>query len=140
MFRALNVEELKEIDAMCAPEQFEAGEIICKQDTQIKKMYVIEEGLVAIILEIGPLSHRQVQAASNFEAVGWSAVIDPYISTSTIKALERTKVLAFKGEDLTELCLHRPEIGCRVSRGLARIIAARLRNAYTQLLGVTSQD
>ena len=95
---------------------------------------------MGIILEVGPLSQRQVQAASNFETVVCSAVIEPYTCTATVKAIEKTKVLAFKGEELQSLCLTRPEIGCKVSRGVARVVATRLRSAYTQLLGITSQD
>ena len=140
LFHALNEEQLQVLEKMCSPEQFEPGDILCKQDALSDKLYVIEEGLVAIILEVGLLSHRQVQAASNYEAVGWSAVIDPHTSTATVKAIEKTKVLAFEGEELENLCLTRPEIGCKVSRGVARVVATRLRNAYTQLLGVTSQD
>ncbi|GAH48981.1 unnamed protein product, partial [marine sediment metagenome] len=37
----------------------------------------------AIFLELGPLSERQLQAASNFEIFGWSAMIEPHISTAT---------------------------------------------------------
>jgi len=140
LFNRLDDEQLSEVAKMCTPEEFEAGEIIYKQDKLVDKIYVIEEGLVAIILEVGPMAQRQVQAAANFEVVGWSAVIEPHISTATIKALEKTRVLAFKGQDIGDLCFNRPEIGCRVSRGVARVIAKRLREAYQQCLGVTYQD
>ncbi|MFC2002827.1 Crp/Fnr family transcriptional regulator [Chloroflexota bacterium] len=140
MFRALDDAQLQVVEKMCTHKVFELGEIIYKQDKIVDKLYVIGEGLVAIILEVGPLAQRQVQAAANFEVLGWSAMIAPHLSTATIKALEKTKVLVFNGQELRDLCLTYPEIGCRVSRGVARVIATRLRHAYTQLLGVTSQD
>ncbi|MFC2035140.1 cyclic nucleotide-binding domain-containing protein [Chloroflexota bacterium] len=140
MFGTLNEEQLKVVETMCTPEVFEPGEILCKQDTRGDKTYVITEGLVAIILELGPLTHRQVQSASNYDVVGWSSVIEPDSSTATVRAIERTEVLAFIGEDLRSLCATRPDIGCRISRGTARVVATRLRHAYTQLLGVYSDD
>ncbi len=140
LFSRLDDKQLKEVAKMCAREVFEAGQTLYKQDKFVEKIFVIEEGLVAIILEVGPMAQRQVQSATDFEVVGWSAIIDPHIATATVKALEKTSALSFKGEDLSDLCLTKPEIGCRVSRGLARVIAKRLRQAYVQLLGVCGTE
>ena len=136
----LDDEQVKIVAQMCACEVYEPGTIICKQNTKLDQLYVIEEGLVGLILELGPLSERQVQAASDFETFGWSAMIEPYISSGTVKALEKTKVLTFKREELRNLCVTHPEIGCMISYAIARIVAARLHSAYVQLLGVTYQD
>jgi len=140
LFRELNDEQLSLVEKMCTSEVFEPGAIICKQDRKENKIYVIEEGLVAIILEAGPLSQRQVQAASNFEVVGWSALIEPYISTATAKAMEKTKVLVFDAHELGHLFHTKPDIMYKVGSAVACVVAKRLRYAYTQLLGVTSQD
>lgn len=140
LFNRLDEQQLKEVANMCTREVFEAGQVLYKQDKFLEKLYVIEEGLVAIILEVGPMAQRQVQSASVYEVVGWSAVLEPHIATATVKALEKTTALAFKGEDLADTCFVKPEIGCRVSRGLARVIAKRLRQAYVQLLGVCSDE
>jgi CRP/FNR family cyclic AMP-dependent transcriptional regulator len=138
MFRAVDDEELRELVKMCGYEEFEAGAIICKQDRKEEKFYVIEHGGVGIILEVGPLAQRQVQAVTEYEVFGWSALLAPYICTATVKALERTKVLAFDGQELSAFCVTKPEIGCKVSRGIARVVATRLQQAYAQLLGVTA--
>jgi CRP/FNR family cyclic AMP-dependent transcriptional regulator len=140
LFSGLSDEQLGVVEKMCTSEVFEPGAIICKQDRKEEKLYVIEEGLVGIFLEVGPLSQRQIQAASNFETVGWSAMIEPHVCTATAKAMEKTKVLAFRGPELCDLCLSKPDIGCRVCRAIARIVAARLRHAFTQCLGVTYQE
>ena len=138
VFRALDDKQLREVEKMCDYEEFEAGTIICKQGHKEEKLYVIEHGTVGIILEVGPLAQRQVQAVTDYEVFGWSAMLDPYICTATVKALEKTKALAFDGQELSGLCVTKPEIGCRISRGIARVVASRLRQAYAQLLGVTS--
>jgi CRP/FNR family cyclic AMP-dependent transcriptional regulator len=140
LFGGLSDEQLGVVEKMCTSEVFEPGAIICKQDRKEERLYVIEEGLVGIVLEVGPLSQRQIQAASNFETVGWSAMIEPHVCTATARAMEKTKVLAFVGRDLCDLCLSKPDIGCRVCRAVARIVAARLRHSFTQCLGVTYQE
>ncbi|HEX75270.1 MAG TPA: cyclic nucleotide-binding domain-containing protein [Dehalococcoidia bacterium] len=140
LFRELTDEQLSVVEKMCTSEVFEQGTIICKQGRMEDKVYIVEEGLVGIILEVGPLAQRQVQAVCNFETFGWSAMIPPYTCTATAKTIEKTSVLAFNGQKLCDLCLTKPEIGCRACRAVARVVATRLRQAYTQLLGVTSQD
>ena len=140
LFRELNDEQLSLVEKICTAEVYEPGAIIHRANTIIERLYVIEEGLVGIILEPGPLSHRQLQAVCNFETFGWEAVIPPHLATATAKALEKTKVLAFNGNELCELCHTKPQVGCPICRAVARVVADRLHAAYIQLLGVTAQD
>ena len=140
LFHGLNDGQLKIVEKMGTVCEFQPGAIICKQGDTLDKIYLIEDGLVGIILELGPLSERQVQAASKFQSFGWSAMIEPYTSSATVKAIEKTKALAFDRVVLCDLCLTQTEIGCRICRAVARLVATRLHNAYVQLLGVTYQD
>ena len=140
LFRELADDQLAVISEMATEQTFEPGAVICKQGRIEEKMYVIEHGLVAIVLEVGQLAQRQVQAAADFEGFGWSAVIEPHVCTATVIAREKTKALSFVGRDLCDLCDNQPLIGCKVCRAVARTVASRLRQAYVQLLGVTAQE
>jgi len=140
LFHGLNDQQLGLVEKLCTNEVFEPGADLGKQGCKQDKIFIVEEGTVAIILEVGPLSQRQVQAASKFDVVCWSGGIEPNISTATARAIEKTKVLTFRGADFHEFCVAHPDIGCRMCQGIARVIAGRLRQAYIQLLGVTSQD
>jgi CRP-like cAMP-binding protein len=140
IFHYLEDDELMEVEKMCSPEIFEAGEIICRQDREQDKLYIIEDGLVSVLLELGPTDRRQIQAASNFECFGWSATIPPFRCTATARALERTKVLAFNGMELRNLVYTNPKLCAEIAGGVAYVISQRLRAAFTQLMGVTYQD
>ncbi len=140
IFHYLEEDELKLAAKMCTPRVFEAGATICRQDTEEENIYVIEEGLVSIILELGPTDKRQIQTATNFECFGWSATIPPFRCTSTAKALERTKVLAFNGMELRNLIYTNPKLCAEVAGGVAYVISQRLRAAFSQLMGVSYQD
>ena len=137
LFQNLNDQQLNVIEKMCTLEVFAPGTTICKQDKKGEKTYVVVEGLVGIILEVGPLSYRQVQSASKYDVFGWSAMIEPFRYTGTVKAIKKTTALAFDGKQLHDLYKTRPEISCLVCKGLTSIVARRLHEAYTQLLGVT---
>ena len=137
--RELNDEQLKILADMCYLEVFEAGECLIKQGRTQEKIHLIEDGLVGIYLELGPMNQRQLQSASNFEVVGWSAMLPPYRASATVKAIETSKVLTFNGKELVNLCERYPDIGCNVHRGLASLIAVRLHHAFNQLMGVTGE-
>ena len=140
LFRELDDEHLALLAELGTEQAFDAGTIIHRQGAVAELIHVIEEGLVGIILEVGPLAQRQVQAAANFESFGWSAMIPPYTRTATGKALERTQVVVFNGRELTAFCDAHSEVGFNIMQAVARVIAERLRQAYIQLLGVTDED
>jgi CRP-like cAMP-binding protein len=140
VFHYLDDDDLKVVGEMCTSEVFEAGEIICRQDKESEKLYVIEDGLVSVLLELGPTDRRQIQAASNFECFGWSASIPPYRCVCSVKALERTKVLAFHGKELRNLVYTNPKLCAEIAGGVAYVISQRLRAAFSQLMGVAYQD
>jgi len=140
IFHYLDESELKAVEKMCTPKVFEAGTTICKQDREEGNVYVIEEGLVSILLELGPTDKRQIQAASNFECIGWSATVPPFNCTATAKALERTKALSFDGKELRNLIYTDPKLCAGIAGGVAYVISQRLRAAFTQLMGVSYQD
>ncbi len=140
IFRELDEEQLKVVSEMATTEVYEVGESLGRQGRSQEKAFIVEEGLVGIYLELGPMMHRQIQAASNFELVCWSAMLAPYRMYSTVKAIETTKVMAFNGRELAQLCQTQPPIGCKMHRGVAQTVANRLHSAYTQLMGVTAQE
>ena len=138
--RELEDEHLKILATMCRSRTFQAGERLVRQGKTQEHIYVIEDGLVGIYLELAPTVRRQIQAAANFEVVGFSAMLPPYRARSTAIAIETTRALAFNGKELAGLCASNPKMGCLIHRGLASLIALRLQYAYTQLIGVASQD
>ena len=140
LFRTLDEDELALVAAIGDELEFDAGVNICKQGTLLDKIYVIREGTVAIILEVGPMAERQVQAATDFESFGWVAMIAPYTCTANARTLEKTKVIAFTHDQLYGLCTARPDMGFKILKALACVMSGRLRQAYTQLLGVTGAD
>ena len=139
LFSGLDDAQLRQIEQFCTPEVYQAGEVICRQGRKLKTLYIIEDGLVGIFLELGPATRRQIQAAANLETFGWSAIIPGRRNSATDIALEETRVLACDGQQLLDLCVNDTEIGFEIQRGIVRAVLERLDHAYTQLMGVTCQ-
>jgi len=138
--REMNDEQFNIMVDMCHEEVYEVGECLGKQGRLEEKLFLIQDGLVGLYLELGPMSERLIQSASNCELVGLGAVFPGHRYTVTMKAIETTRVLVFDGQEVASLCDTNPRISCRVYRAIAQAIATRLKNAYTQLMGVTIQD
>ena len=137
--RELADDQIEVLAKMGSPQIFEAGERLIQQGKTYEHIYIIEEGLVGIYLELGPMTRRQIQAASDFDIVGWAALLPPYRAQSTAMAIETSKVLALNGKELADLCHTYPKIGCCVHRGLASMLTVRLHHAYTQLMGISHE-
>ncbi len=140
VFHYLDDEDLKTVAEMCTAQVFEAGKTILRQDKENVELYVIEDGLVSVLLELGPTDKRQIQAAANYECFGWSASIPPYRCVCTVKSLEKTKVLVFNGKELRNLVYTNPKLCAGIAGGVAYVISQRLRAAFSQLMGVAYQD
>ncbi len=94
---------------------------------------------MGIFLELGPTTRRQIQAASDFDTFGWSALLPSRRTSATSVALEKTKVFACNGEELLNLCLSNHEICFEIQKGLLQTVMERLDHAYAQLMGVTCE-
>jgi CRP-like cAMP-binding protein len=140
IFHYLDESDLKVVAEMCTCEEFKPGEIIFRQSRNAEKVYVIEEGLVSLLLEMGPTDKRQIQAASNFECFGWAATIPPYRRLNMARAAEKTKVLTFDGMELRNLINTNPKLCAEIAGGVAYVISQRLRAAFSQLMGDAYQD
>ena len=139
LFHTLNDEEFREVERLCRRHEFEAGTIIFRQDKEAEDIYIVESGLVSLLLELSPMDMRQIQAVSDYECFGWSAIVPPYQRSCTAKAVEKTKVLAFNGKDLRYLFFTNPMLCANITSGVAYVLSQRLRATYNQLMGVTYQ-
>lgn len=136
LFKQLTDEQLLPIEKMCTEEMFQPGDIMCKQNEIEEKIYIIKEGMAGVCFELGPLSHLQVQSIGKLGVCGWSAMIEPFRCTATVKTIKKIKALSFKGKELYDYCSENPEVGLIITRSLTRIIGKRLREAFSQVVGI----
>ncbi len=131
-------DQIRTLAGMCTEAEYEAGKIIELAGNEAKNFYIIGEGLVSISVDLGRGNERQIQTASPYEVVGWSALVPPYRYRGNLKAVEKTKMLVFKGEELRKLHHKDPALGYGLYVGLTEVLAERLHNTFMQLVDSTS--
>jgi CRP/FNR family cyclic AMP-dependent transcriptional regulator len=130
-------ELLNKLASLCTQKTYEAGAIIAREGEEANNLYLIAEGKVSIIVGIGKAYERQIQTASQFELVGWSAVVPPYSYKGSVRSEERITALVFNGQALRDLSQNDPVLGCVVYRWIISALSQRLHNAFLQLTNVT---
>jgi CRP/FNR family cyclic AMP-dependent transcriptional regulator len=113
---------------------FAAGDIIFSQGDESKYLYIIKAGEVGVEIQIPLRGERTILTLAPGDVSNWSALIEPYVSTASVRALRPTTVLGISGKGLREACLADASLGFEVYRALACAISARLVAIRLQLL------
>jgi len=107
---------------------YETNTIICRQGSEAHELYLVEEGRVAVKMELPNGGHAPSTIVNSSGAFGWSVLVRPYLFTATAMALSRTRVLAIQRDALLAYMRANPRIGFLIMQDIASVIASRLRN------------
>ena len=117
----LTEEELEKVAELGREEVYEAGEILFTEGSTAKDLYVVEEGRVALDMDLsvysGAARYGTVDVMTKGHTFGWSALRGSPL-TMTARALERVKVIAIDGDSLYSLFDEDPIWVSRLWRGL----------------------
>lgn len=136
MFEGLTPEQKQQIFSLGKTETYEPGVVIFHQNDEAQKLYIVEEGRVAIQAEVDAQKRVPICIVSKGEVFGWSALVPPYRLTASAVSLERTTVLAIDGAKLRELCDTVPTLGFTIMQNIAQLISSRLKNLRLELMSI----
>ncbi|MBF0506576.1 MAG: cyclic nucleotide-binding domain-containing protein [Nitrospirae bacterium] len=124
VFKDLDNRELARVERILHRRTYHPSEIIFSQGDPGFGMYIIESGIVSIVLM--PSEHRLAELSEG-EFFGELTLLDE--SPRTASAISRTacKMLCFFQPDLFDLINRDPRLGVKIMFGLARTIGARLK-------------
>ncbi len=83
IFGSLTEEQRQRVGSLERTETYEADAIICKQGAEARKLYLVEEGQVAVECELQDGKRIPISSVSAGGAFGWSALVRPYLFTAT---------------------------------------------------------
>jgi len=138
LFNNLNDEQLDLIEQICQDRIYEAGEVIFRESSHDKELYLIIQGQVDILIDLSLVSDaQQPEAASAVidrfwpgQSFGEMALVDEGIrSGSAVAQDDKTHVLCIPRQDLIHLCEKNPELGYRIMYNLALDLSQKIRNA-----------
>lgn len=117
-------------------EVYEPGTTICRENDEAQTLCILEEGTVAIEVEIGPLKRIPVCTVSKGGVFGWSYLVPPYRLTASVISLSKSRGLAINGTDLQQLCNQAPIIGFKIMQNISSVASSRLKNLKLELMSV----
>jgi signal transduction histidine kinase len=141
-------EDLVELAEICEVEKRKEGEVFANEGDPADKLRLVLLGKVALDKRIqmgsrGTVRRANVSIVGPGEAVGWSALVDPYVFTLSCVCLEPCRFITFDTEVLQDFMARNPETACRLMSGVAKMVGARLKDMtdmLTYFLSIVSHE
>ena len=139
-FKGFSDEELKKFAAVATEDTYKAGVQVWKKGDPAKALLLLVEGKVLMVMDtyVGP--HRPpmqvtVDIVTKGEAMGWSAVVEPYLYTLGARCIDESKMLALDAAKLREILNADKALGFKFMHAVAKVVATRLTHTEIILVG-----
>jgi hypothetical protein len=114
--------ELRSVSQFFQAENFAAGFTLCREGERAERLFILEEGAVAIRMQGG----EAVTIDTPGKTVGCSFLVPPNRFTAIAVTLTPAKMLTIQSPDFSYLIHKTPRLGIKVMANLAQVVAGRL--------------
>ena len=128
LFKGVSSRVIAEIGRAAEETSFEPETLIFKTDDEASIIYELVEG--AVDLMVVEREHMHYTVTRPGEIFGWSALVEPYIYTSTARATTKVKAIGINRNTIEDVVKRHPDEGLIIYKNLAGIIGQRLKSAY----------
>ncbi len=137
-FADLDEAELRSLAAIASEIWFQRGDFICREGDPAERLYLLLDGWVDIQVNVNAQARRRELLATQTagDIFGWSAVVQPYIYTTSVVCASPVQVVSFKGTDLLALFEADRRLGSTLMTKICQIIASRLRATRQQMISL----
>ncbi|MBN2386080.1 MAG: Crp/Fnr family transcriptional regulator [Anaerolineales bacterium] len=134
-FESLSQEYLERMVGIAVLRQVRAGEALFREGDKEDYLYVVLEGRIALEIFVPHKGKVRINTCEQHEVFGWSSVT-PVVHqrTAGATAVIDSTVVGLDAEKLRQLCDEDHDLGYRVMRRLANVVASRLLVTRLQLL------
>ncbi len=115
---------------------FPAGEYIFHEGEPADRLYLIQMGRTAIILEMPGREPLTIMTVDEGGVVGWSWLFPPYRWHFTAKVTENTSAITLDAKCIMEKCKEDCQLGYDMIWQCARVMGERLYATRAQLLSL----
>lgn len=114
---------------------YPAGGIVFREGLVSETLFLVAEGHVSLDMTVPRRGPVRILTIGPGELLGWSASLSSrQVMTASATALEPTRMIAFSGAALDELCRSDHNVGYHVMKRLAQGLSQRLLATRLQLL------
>ncbi len=131
-FGGLSDEALQSLADIARPVSFEEGATIFHQSTPASTLYLLLDGWVDIVMG-NDVHDELLTALSRGDIFGWSAIVEPYVYTSSARCATPVSALAFAAGELLALFQADARLCYTLMNRTCRVVASRLRATQLQL-------
>lgn len=134
--------QLEMVANMCQEVAFQAGDVIFKENSDSKELYVITQGEVEILINsaidntsgTGKTEGAEIARLRRGQSFGEIALVDEGLRSASARAAQKeTRLLAIPRDKLIMLCETYPPLGYRLMYNLAADLAMKIRNTDLQI-------
>lgn len=130
--------QLEMVANLCQEVVFQTGDIIFKENSTSKELYIIIQGEVEILINpslVGPASFQRKQDSviaimRRGQSFGEIALVDEGLRSASARASQKdTRLLVLSRDKVIMLCETYPQLGYRLMYNLAADLAMKMRNS-----------
>lgn len=114
--------------------ELQSGDVLLREGGPADDLGIVQDGRLAIRLRVPERGDTTILTVEFGDIVGWSALVPPYRSTSTVVAVVTSTVLLIDGPALRAELEADPAAAAPVYRALLAAMSRRLTETRLQLL------
>ena len=129
-FNFLSVEEIQELCPYLELKEWSADAVVMQEGDHEDYMGFVTEGRLAVKKKTGYWGkHIIIAILDKGTMVGEGAFIDEGPRSTTIVAMEQTRILTLAARKMDELIMNKPMLAIKLMKRILQIISVRLRKA-----------
>lgn len=136
LFKGLEREQLKKLEALVQPMQFEAGASVVTKGEEGRMLYLLARGSVSVVLTADGSDGLRVACIGPGQFFGEMAVLESGPRSADIVADERVVCYGLSTDQLEALSAEEPRIMSTIMSNMAREFASRIRNGNKVILSL----
>jgi CRP/FNR family cyclic AMP-dependent transcriptional regulator len=131
LFASLSDDEVKRLAPLCSDFAAVEGSVLFREGRAASRLFLVTDGQIALRKGIrSPLGkrwrHTTVAVCRPGEAVGWSALVQPYRHPLSAVAWESSRLLRIDAKIVRKMLDSSPELENKVMKALSMVAAHRL--------------
>jgi CRP-like cAMP-binding protein len=125
-FKDLTDEQREAVSQFTLVEHFQPGHTMFEEGKEATHIFLLSVGEVEVLYSIGEEGPSRVDKVQSGEIIGCSALIEPYIYTSTTRSLTEVEVMVIEAAALRQLMVEDCALGFSIQKDLIRMLLDRI--------------
>jgi aspartate ammonia-lyase len=139
IFKDLQQDELKRIAAIVETKKYETGQILFKENTPRKSLFIIMDGQVELVKRAAGGEEKRLTFFSRFDFLGEGSLLDDSPHSTSARILLPSNICILTQEKFLELLKAQPGVSGKILAQTARVIAQRMRQTTTRVINDAAQ-